>query len=56
MKAKILKGKGKWYENRIGKTYVVKKIFKTAGRKRILIRNYRTIMRILDPADVKLIK
>lgn len=59
MKIKIIKAdKSKWYANRIGKTYVVEKIWDMPGvlQKCFVIRNYRTILRMIDFNDAEIVE
>ena len=68
MKIKIIKAdKDKWYANRIGKTYVVMKVWdlpsvvniRTNRRTRgkcFVIRNYRTILRTIAFNDAEIIE
>ena len=57
MKIKIVKAtKGKWYHNKIGKTYIVVKIQEVGGIMRVFIRNYRTICRFIDCDDTEIVE
>lgn len=59
MKIKIIKAdKSKWYADRIGKTYVVMKIWDLPGtlKKCFVIRNYRTILRTIAFNDAEIVE
>jgi hypothetical protein len=55
MRIKIISGKGKWYESRIGKTYLVKQL-RTADKMCFVLRNYRTILRTVDYDDAEIVE
>ena len=57
MKIRIIKAdKYKWYHNKIGKVYVVKKIYERVLIPCYIIRNYRTILRTIDCNDVEIVE
>ena len=59
MRIKIIKAhKSKWYAGRIGKVYVVKKIWDLPGvlKKCFVIRNYRTILRTIGYNDAEIVE
>ncbi len=59
MKIKIIKAdKDKWYHNRIGKTYIVMKVWDIPNvlKKCFVIRNYRTILRTIAFNDAEIIE
>jgi hypothetical protein len=53
MKIKIISGKGKWYESRIGKVYQAKynKEFDC-----YVLRNYKTLLRTVAKGDAEIIE
>ena len=56
MKIRIIKAdKTKWYADKIGKVYVVKKIYKLVGKEVFIIRNYRTILRTINVNDAEIV-
>jgi len=55
MQIKIISGKGKWYEKYIGRKYYVSGIYENWSGKHYVIRNYRTILRMIDFKDAEII-
>jgi len=58
MKIRIIKAdKTKWYADKIGKVYVVKEVYKSyGGTLFFVIRNYRTILRMISVNDAEIVE